>query len=199
MNHRYRGGRKWQQLSRPPVLSFVLSPHTPGDPKTSVTDGSHLKKSVICRTDLTVTQGVSPSGSHSLGFAFSACLNQSLICLSVLRSHTQGDAASRENPVFIAILLASILCSWLCQTLCQAFHMPSAESSQRPPKVGPIGITIPSLQMKKPRCSPMKTQAPSHTANKWQNQNLNSAQADIPDYNVEGHIWAKLLRYGPRR
>lgn len=69
----------------PLVLSFVLSPHSPGDPKTSITDGSHLKNSVICRTDLTVTPGVRPFCSHFLGSAFTACFNHSLVCISVLR------------------------------------------------------------------------------------------------------------------
>ena len=166
-------------------------------PKTSVIDGSRLKNSVIGRTDLTVTPGVSPFCSHFLGSAFTACFNHSLVCISVLRISVTLKVML--PPEGIQFSLSSICCSWLCQTLCQALHMPSAESSQRPPKVGPIGITIPSLQTKKPRCSTVKTQAPGHIANKWQNQNLNSAQADITDYNVEGQIWAKLLRYGPRR
>lgn len=68
-----------------PWCCFVLSPHMPGDPKTSVIDGSHLKNSVICRTDLTGTPEVGPFCSHFLGSAFTACFTHSLICISVLR------------------------------------------------------------------------------------------------------------------
>ena len=68
-----------------PWCCFVLSPHMPGDPKTSVIDGSHLKNSVICRTDLAGTPEVGPFCSHFLGSAFTACFTHSLICISVLR------------------------------------------------------------------------------------------------------------------
>lgn len=54
----------WQQMPHLLVLNFVLSHQMPGDPKTSIVYGLLLKNNVICRTDLTVTPGVSLFHSH---------------------------------------------------------------------------------------------------------------------------------------
>lgn len=183
-----------------PLVLFVLSPHMPGDPKTSIIDGSHLKNSVICRTDLTGTPEVSPFCSHFLGSAFTACFTHSLICISVLRI-----------SVILKVMLPPEESSFHCHSACQHLlflTVPGAVPGTphafrwifpKASKCGSLWHHHPQFTDEETKVQYREDTGSGHIANKWQNQNLNSAQADITDYNGEWQIWAKLLRYGPRR
>lgn len=158
------------------ALELTLSHQMSGDHKTLIIYGLLLKSTIICRTDLTMTPGVSSFHRHAFGSAFHSLnsLQPLLQCCPKNQLIFQKvSVAPRGTLAVTAVVIASNRCAPLCQRVCQAFHMLTTQSSQWPLKVGPIGTTISNLQVKKPRFSVVEKLAPGRTANKGLSQRPN--------------------------
>lgn len=177
---------RWEKVATAVSSSGAVlcwAPICQGDPKTY-----HWwftsQNSVICRTDPLGPQKSAHSCSHFLGSGlYSLFYSQPHLYLCPKNQpYSRWCCLQRESSFHCHSCLPHLLFLTVPDTA--STHMPSAESSQRPPNVGLIGIVpIPSLAgWRRNQGAVPCTQAPGHIANKWQNQNLNSAQADITDY-----------------